>query len=111
FFTMRPISISVRSKNYVRAIIPKEDYLGSNLVPVRTQYFKVNYTQAFQTAETNGGKEWREKEKDSKYQITATLAHGEPKGYLYWLVEYQLTDGSDKKTIQIDANSGEIVNE
>lgn len=105
------ISISVRSKNYVRAIIPKEDYLGANLVPTRTQYWKVNYVQAFQTAETNGGKEWREKQKDSKYQITATLAHGEPKGYLYWLVEYQLLDGSDKKTIQIDANSGEVINE
>lgn len=105
------ISISVRSKNYVRAIIPKEDYLGANLVPARTQYWKVNYVQAFQAAETNGGKEWREKQKDSKYQITATLAHGEPKGYLYWLVEYQLLDGSDKKTIQIDANSGEVINE
>lgn len=105
------ISISVRSKNYVRAIIPKEDYLGANLVPVRTQYWKINYVEAFQIAEKNGGKEWREKQKDNNYQTTTTLVHGEPKGYLYWMIEYQLTDGSDKKTIQIDANSGEVINE
>ena len=105
------ISISVRSKNYVRAIIPKEDYLGANLVPIRTQYWKINYAEAFQIAEKNGGKEWRDKQKDNNYQTTATLAHGEPKGYLYFLVEYQLADGSDKKTIQIDANSGEVINE
>jgi hypothetical protein len=103
------ISISTRSKNYVRAIIPKEDYLGSNLQPVMLQYWKINYIEAFQIAEKNGGKEWREKQTNTNYQITATLAVGEPKNYLYWTVEYQDMMGSDKKTVQINAYNGEVV--
>ena len=103
------ISISVRSKNYVRAIIPKEDYLGSKLQPIPLQYWKMSYVEAFQVAEKNGGKEWRDKQKNTNYQITATLAVGDPKNYLYWTVEYQNSDGSDKKSIQINAFSGETV--
>lgn len=103
------ISISVRSKNYIRAIIPKEDYLGSNLRTVTLEYWKINYVEAFQIAERNGGKEWREKQKSTNYQITTTLAHGDPKNYLYWIVEYQNSDGSDKKTVQINAYNGEVV--
>ncbi|MCX6811273.1 MAG: hypothetical protein NT039_01070 [Candidatus Berkelbacteria bacterium] len=103
------ISISIRSKNYVRATIPKEDYLGSNLKPVMMQHWKINYVEAFQVAEKNGGKEWREKQKDKNYQITATLAVGDPKSYLYWTIEYQDYTGSDKKTIQINAYNGEVV--
>ena len=102
------ISIAIRSKNYIRAIIPKEDYLGSNLKPIAINYWKISYVEAFQIAEKNGGKEWREKNKDN-YQITATLLHAEPKGYLYWMVEYQIIDGTDKKTVQINANDGEVV--
>jgi len=105
------ISISVRSKNYVRAIIPKEDYLGANLTPIALQYWKINYLEAFQTAEKNGGKDWRNNQKNSNYQITVTLAHAEPNNYLYFIVEYQNSDGSDKKTIQINANNGEVVNQ
>jgi len=103
------ISISVRSKNYVRAIIPKEDYLGSNLQPIMLQYWKLNYIEAFQIAEKNGGKEWREKQKNNNYQITATLAMGDPKNYLYFTVDYQKSDGSDEKSVQINAFNGEIV--
>lgn len=103
------ISISVRSKNYVRAVIPKEDYLGSSLKPAQTAYWKVSYVEAFQIAEKNGGKEWRDKLNNSNYMVTTTLAHGEPKGYLYWMVEYQNSDGSDKKTVQINSNNGEVV--
>jgi hypothetical protein len=102
-------SISVRSKNYVRAIIPKEDYLGSSLQPIMSQYWKINYIEAFQIAEKNGGKEWREKQKNTNYQITATLTIGNPKNYLYWTVEYSNSDGSDKKTVQINAFNGEVV--
>lgn len=103
------ISISTRSKNYVRAIIPKEDYLGSSLVPVRAQFWKISYVEAFQVAEKNGGSDWRGKQTQD-YQITATLAHGEPKGYLYWTVEYRNNLGTEKKAVQIDANSGEVIN-
>lgn len=103
------ISISVRSKNYVRAIIPKEDYLGSSLRSVMTQYWKINYVEAFQVAEKNGGKEWRQSQNDSNYQITTTLVHGDPKGYLYWMVEYQDSSGADKKTVQVNANNGEVI--
>lgn len=105
------ISISDRSKNYIRAVIPKEDYLGSSLTPVAEKYWQINFIEAFQIAEKNGGKEWREKLGNNNYQITATLAHGDPKGYLYWTVEYQNSDGSDEKRVQINASNGEVVNQ
>lgn len=101
-------SISVRSKNYIRAIIPKEDYLGHNLSPLNTKYWKINYIEAFQIAENNGGKEWRAKQTQI-YQIVCTLAHGIPNNYLYWIVDYSTLSSSDKKSVQINAYNGDVV--
>jgi len=104
------ISISVRTGNYIRAVIPKEDYLGSNLIPVARKYWKINYVEALQTAEKNGGKEWRDSI-SGDIQINETLMHTDPNNYLYWVVDYQTLSGSDKLTVKVDANTGEVAKE
>lgn len=104
------ISISVRTGNYIRAVIPKEDYLGSNLIPIARQYWKTNYVEALQVAEKNGGKEWRESKQEA-VQINETLMHTDPNNYLYWVVDYQTLSGSDKLVIKVNANTGEVVKE
>lgn len=102
------ISISARSGNYIRAIIPREDYLGTNLQPVAIKYWDLSYVEAFQIAERNGGKDWREKQTEL-IQTTATLAHSDPSNYLHWVVEYQTISGSEKKSVKINAYTGEVV--
>jgi type II secretory pathway pseudopilin PulG len=100
------ITISQSTSNYLRAIIPKDDYLGS-LQPINQGLWKFNYVTALQIAEKNGGKDWREK--NSPTSLKLTLRHKPPKNWLTWTVEYS----TDKETFSkdIDANSGQIIEE
>jgi len=54
WFTM---TIAESSSKYVRALIPKTDYLGTAInTPIAVQYWKSNYLQAFQVADAYAGK-------------------------------------------------------
>lgn len=102
------ISISQKSNKYIRAIIPKEDYLSSGLTPAKLDYLNVNYVKAFQLAETNGGKAFRQK--NATATVTLNLANGQPKGWLWWVAEYKSADG-ETLSVRIDPNLGQVVDE
>jgi hypothetical protein len=98
------ITISQDSGNFLRSIIPKEDYLG-DLVPINAKYWKFNYVTALQIAEKNGGLDWREKNNLSSLKLT--LSHTAPNNWLTWTVDYSGVGISLTKVI--DANSGKII--
>ena len=101
-------AISESSGKFVRAIVPKEDYLSEVTKPINNQYWKINYLEALQIAEANGGKAFRENNKET--QITLTLAHTQPKGWLWWLVEYKTPEGESLK-VRINAFDKSVVDE
>jgi len=103
------MSISEITGKYVRAIIPKEDYLGNSLTPINEYYWKENYLSAFQIAELFSGKEFRKNNKD--VLVTITLANGEPKGWLWWNVEYKTQDGEATNRVLVNPYDKSIVDE
>lgn len=80
-------NISGKTGKAVRAIIPKEDYLGTTLVPAPTRFWQTNYVEAFQLAEANGGADFRASHPDAL--VTINLLVQEPKNYLWWSIEYE----------------------
>lgn len=98
------ISISNSSEAFVRSKVYKNDYLGE-LTAINRDFLKLNYVQALQIAEKNGGLDFR-----NYYDISSVrlvLKNGDPKGWLYWYVTYTAT--GQVKSIQIDANTGAII--
>lgn len=98
------ISISNASEAFVRSKVYKNDYLG-DLTAINRDFWKINYVQALQIAEKNGGLDFRNHYDVSSVRLV--LKNGDPKGWLYWYVTYTATD--QVKSIQIDANSAAIV--
>jgi hypothetical protein len=98
------ITFSELTGNSIRAIIPKDDYLGT-LNPVNTNLWKFHYVTALQIAESNGGKEFREN--NTLTGASLTLKHGDPNNWLSWTVEYD--SATNKFVKQIDANSGKLI--
>jgi hypothetical protein len=98
------ISISNSSEAFVRSKVYKNDYLG-DLTAINRDFWKLNYVQALQTAEKNGGLDFRNYYDTSSVRLL--LKNGEPKDWLYWYVTYTAT--GQVKSIQIDANSGAIM--
>jgi hypothetical protein len=98
------ISISNSSQAFVRSRVYKNDYLG-NLTAISRNFWKLNYVQALQIAEKNGGLSFRNYYDTSSVRLV--LKNGDPKGWLYWYVTYTAT--GQVKSIQIDADSGAIV--
>lgn len=96
-------SISESSGKYVRALIPKEDYLGTATTAIAEKYWKTNYLQAFQKADSYTGKSFRTS--NSEVEVIVTLSHGDPKGWLWWLVEYKSADGNSTK---VRINPGDL---
>lgn len=89
--------------SFLRALIPKADYLGE-IVPINMTLWKYNYISALQTADKNGGSDWRGK--NTLHGITATLKESADLKKLYWTLEYKATDNSyvaviDATTLQI----------
>lgn len=101
-------SLSQSTGKFVRAIIPKEDYLGPEIVPVNTAYWKMNYVEALQLAETNGGAGFRLTNPDSS--VTLFLSQRAPRGWLWWTAEYSAPSG-EQFTLLINPNLGEVVDE
>jgi len=101
-------TISQQSKRFIRAVIPVEDYLGSGLLPIDQKYWKLNYVSALQTAEKEGGKDFRDKYLN--WTIELNLNRGEPKNWLYWTVDYKI-EGGETLSVKINPYSGEVVKE
>lgn len=101
-------AISENSGNFVRAIVPKEDYLSDVKTAINNNYWKINYLQALLIAEDNGGQAFREQDPES--QITLNLYNSQPKGWLWWLVEYKNNSGESLK-IRINAGDQSVVDE
>ncbi len=98
-------------QNYIRALIWKDDFLkGESPKKIATQFWEIDWITAFQKAETAGGKEFRE-EHQKDLEIAINLTHAQPKDYLYWIVTYNSLESGDKKTVQINASTGEVLEE
>jgi len=95
-------------KNYLRALIPKTDFL-QNETPskIKTNFWKIDWISAFQKAETAGGKDFRKKYQND-LTIEANLTYSQPKNYLYWIINYQSLTDQNLLQVKIDANSGEV---
>lgn len=102
------IAISQRSGKFIRAIIPKEDYLGADLSPAKTEFWKTSYGDALLAAEQNGGSSFRESSGLS--EVTITLSNGQPNGWLWWMVEYKGSTGETFK-VRIEPSSGTLYDE
>ncbi|OQA02685.1 MAG: hypothetical protein BWY68_00932 [bacterium ADurb.Bin400] len=100
------ITFSQSNGNYIRALIPKGDYMGT-LQPINTKLWKFNYVTALQIMEQNGGLSWREQHELQSVKLT--LRHAPPKNWLTWQVEYKSKDTTFTRII--DANSGQIISE
>ena len=98
------INIAQATQNFIRAVIPKEDYL-SDLTPITLKSWKYSYVDALKIAEKNGGSAWRSK--NTLSQLKMTLRNALPKGWLYWIINYQ-SDSSGLQ-LQVDAYTGRFV--
>lgn len=102
------MTVSGKTGKIVRALVPKEDYLGTSLVSVPLRFWKMNYIAALQLAETSGGADFRASHPDS--EVTASLAVGQPKNYLWWIVEYS-SDTSEPYRILVNPATKEVFSE
>lgn len=100
------ITLNQLTQNYIRATIPKTDYMGE-LKEIDTSLWKYNFVTALQLAETNGGKDWREL--NTLESASLTLKHADPDDWLVWTIEYNSNDDSFSK--KFDANSGKLITE
>jgi len=98
------ITLSLETGNFLRSLIPKEDYMGNPQV-MDTKLWKFNYVTALQIFEKDGGKAWRES--NTLEDVTMVLKHTDPNNYLTWSVTYKGKDSSLFK--KIDANSGKVL--
>lgn len=101
-------SLAESSGKTVRALVNKDDYLGNNVKPINKTYWRTNYIEAFQIADNYGGKEFRQNNPNTA--ISLTLSVSEPKGWLWWLVEYKTPLG-ENFSVRINPNDQTIVNE
>ncbi len=101
------ITISQLTGNYIRALIPKSDYVGE-LQELDTKLWKFNYVTALQIAEENGGLTFREN--NSIAGIKLTLKHVSPDSWLLWNVVYTSSTGKEL-SVKIDSNSGKVIEE
>ncbi len=98
-------TISQKTGKKVRALIPREDYLGSTMAVIPKNHWKANYIEAFQLAENNGGSQYRAANPDA--QVTASLSVGEPKSFLWWSVEYS-SESAEALKILVNPSTKEV---
>lgn len=101
-------SVSQETGKSVRAIIPKADYLGNTLTPINESFWTMNYVQALQLAEQNGGATFRVNNPNPP--ITAYLSNRTPRGWLWWTIEYRATSG-EVLTLLINPYLGGVTDE
>ena len=101
-------SLSEQTQKFVRALVNKEDYLGTSLTPIPKKFWRTNFIEAFQIADNYQGAEFRLN--NQNVEITETLSVGKPNNYLWWLVEYKTPLGNNL-TVRINPNDRTIVDE
>lgn len=101
-------SLSEFSGKTVRALVNKEDYLGTNVKPISINFWRTNFIEAFQIADNNGGREFRQN--NQNVSISETLSVSQPKGWLWWLVEYKTPLG-ESFSVRINPNDKSVVDE
>ncbi|AKM82432.1 TPA: hypothetical protein DD449_05065 [Candidatus Berkelbacteria bacterium] len=99
-------SIDAQNK-FVRAAIPKADFLGTDLQPIQEQYWKKSYVDILRTADDNGGTAYKAQHPEA--QTTVTLSQSAPKNWTWYVVEYR--GATDAQKIRISANDGLIYND
>jgi hypothetical protein len=68
----------------------------------------MNYVEALQLAEANGGADFRTTNAGTR--VTIFLSNRAPRGWLWWTVEYSAPSG-EQFTLLVNPNRGEVVNE
>lgn len=101
-------NIALKTGKTIRALIPKEDYLGTALEPIPIKFWQTTYVEALQLADNYGGADFRAKNPEAA--ITVNLAVGQPKNYLWWTVEY-LTGADEVLRILVNPSTKEVHNE
>jgi hypothetical protein len=91
----------------VRALVPKDDFLGRDLQMINETYLKVGYSEALKTADENGGLVY--KSKYPNFSETLTMTEGAPNNWLWYVIEFKSAEGTEK--IRISANDGKIYND
>lgn len=94
--------------NTVRALIRREDYLGEELTPINLDFWKMNYVEALQIAEQNGGADFMAANPNTKIKLY--LSQREPRNWLWWTIEYQTLTGQTF-TLLVNPFRGEVVDE
>lgn len=106
------IAIAADNSSYIRALIPKEDYLSPNLNIILNNFWQINFAEALQIADQNGGSAWRENH--TLGQVVLVLSRGQPNNWHYWTVEYVAVNQEGERInqenlkIKISAQTGEI---
>lgn len=100
------ITISAANRQYIRAKVPKTDYLG-DIQPINLQLWKFNYVSALQIAESAGGKYWREGEKDDFQGVILSLKTDSNNSWLVWNAEYKSSESST--SYKIDAYGAKVL--
>jgi hypothetical protein len=106
-FNWWTVTISEKTNKIVRALIPKEDFLGTGYTAIPKQFWKINYVEALQLADVNGGADFRSTHPDAETVIS--LAVNGPKNYLWWMVEYK--SGTTVYHLYVNPASKEVVDE
>jgi len=102
-FNWWTISISADG-SFIRALIPRQDYLGNELQPITQTAWQKTYLEALNTAEANGGLTFRAQNPEA--QISLILEQAQPNNFLWWVVTYQGANNSLK--VRISARDGGI---
>jgi len=101
------ITFEKNADNFIRAVIPKQDFLGSDLKQILPLYWKTNFVTALQKAEPVIGEAFR-REHGNDYKIELDLGRKGDES-LTWTCEYSTLDGVTTQSVKISAESGEII--
>lgn len=102
------VSLAQSSGNTLRAIIPISDYQGT-LLPIKKEFWQVQYVEALQIAHKNGGQEFISA--NTVTNVEMKLVRADPKDFLYWVITYHTKDIAKSFTIKVDANDKSVTKE
>lgn len=102
------VTVNEQTGERVRALIPREDYLGPTLPTVPLEFWAINSIQSLQIADEAGGKDFREENPGA--EMTATLMRKGPNDWLWWTVDYRGLN-NQVKTVRIHPMSGAVYDE
>lgn len=90
-----------------RFLMPVQDFeLDFSVLPIPSEYWKLNYAKALTLAEAQGGSSFRSQRKT--FDVSVILARPAGK-HLSWFITYKATDGSGARLqVQVDSNTGEV---